>query len=164
MHSGRTGGVLLVAMVIATPVLARDSLGIFSGWGAFRDATPYRCYAIAQPEGEGDAPGPGYATISWWPTKSVRGQIHFRFAWPLREGSSVYLVAGGRRWRLTSGARDAWSPSSKHDAFILARLRAAGAMRITGVDRKRGNFADVYDLEGAASAFDAAALGCAKSG
>jgi len=33
----------------ATPAQARDSLGVFESWGAFRDPSVPRCYAIAEP-------------------------------------------------------------------------------------------------------------------
>ncbi len=156
--------VIMLAILAGTPALARDSLGIFGGWGAFRDATPYRCYAIAQPEDERGSPQAGYATLSWWPSRNIRGQFHVRFAAALRDGTSVFLSAGGRRWRLTASENEAWSPSARHDAYIIAKLRAASAMHVTGIDRKHGNFSDFYSLQGAASAFDAAALGCAKTG
>jgi len=39
----------LLALIAAAPV-GRVPLGIFSSWGAFRDAQPRHCYAIAMPE------------------------------------------------------------------------------------------------------------------
>ena len=153
---------VLVLVALITPALARDSLGIYNNWGAFRDAEPYRCYAIAEPEQEGGKRQP-FASISWWPAKEVRGQLHVRLSRARRDGADVFLSAGGRRWRLTAGKTDAWSPSAKHDAFILAKLRSASAMSISSVAATGGGFADTYALKGAASAFDAAALGCAAA-
>jgi hypothetical protein len=39
----------LFLLAVAVPAQARDALGVYEGWGAFRDARPPRCYAIAQP-------------------------------------------------------------------------------------------------------------------
>jgi hypothetical protein len=157
----RRWGWAVLGLVIALPAAARDSLGIYDGWGAFRDATPYRCYAITEQESGGGKWKP-FATVSWWPASGVRGQIHVRLSRQKRADADVYLVAGGRKWRLVAGGYDAWSPSPRHDAFILAKLRSAPAMSISSVAATGGGFADTYALKGAASAFDAAALGCAK--
>ena len=153
--------VLLSLLAVASPVLARDSLGIYQNWGAFRDGQPSRCYAIAEPE---DAAGAGaFATISWWPDKAIRGQFHVALSSTIRPTSDVYLDAGGRRWRLTKGAREAWSPSPKHDSFILAKLRSAGSFVISVESGGERTYRDKYLLRGAPSAFDAAALGCART-
>ena len=37
----------LFATLIPAPAIARDSLGMFSTWGAFRDPAVPRCYAVA---------------------------------------------------------------------------------------------------------------------
>jgi hypothetical protein len=153
-------GSLALLVVFASPAIARDSLGIYDGWGAFRDSAPRKCYAIGQPE-TGTASG-AFATISWWPENAVKGQVHVRLSRSVKSADPVFLVAGGRRWRMTAGGRDAWSLSARHDAFIIARLRAAPSMVISGTAAKGGSFADRYALKGVASAMDAAALGCAK--
>lgn len=61
---------------IAAPLAAKDSLGIYSNWGAFRDDSPLRCYAISKPSNAGEAQP--FASISNWPRQNVRGQVHFR--------------------------------------------------------------------------------------
>jgi hypothetical protein len=152
---------LLSAVAIGTPAFARDSLGIFGAWGAFRDSEPFRCYAIAQPVARSGGKWKPFATLAWWPTDNVRGQFHIRLSQDRRAAADVYLEAGGRKWRLAAGKYDAWSPSAAHDAFIIARLRSSRSFSVTSVSA-HGGFADTYRLDGAASAFDAAALGCAK--
>jgi hypothetical protein len=152
---------LATTAMLAAPALGRDSLGIYEGWGAFRDSSPKRCYAISQPtQGEGSK-GP-YATLSWWPEKAVKGQFHAKLSRTAKAGSAAYLVAAGRRWRMKAEGRNMWGPSARHDAFIFAALRSASGMTISGTAENGDRFADRYALKGAASAFDAAALGCAK--
>ena len=147
----------------AVPVSARDSLGIYDSWGAFRDVAPLKCYAIAEPEGGGGAKWRPFASVSWWPIEAIRGQLHIRLSRQTRDGADVMLVAGGRKWRLKAGKYDAWAPSSRHDAFILTKLRSAQSFSVSSIAATGRGFADTYVLKGAASAFDAAALGCAKS-
>ena len=36
-------------LLAAAPVQARERIGQYGGWGAFRDESPARCFAIAQP-------------------------------------------------------------------------------------------------------------------
>ncbi len=39
--------VALALLLLATPLAAKDSLGVFGSWGAFHDPDVPRCYAIA---------------------------------------------------------------------------------------------------------------------
>ena len=151
-------------LVLAAPAAARDSLGVFGGWGAFRDANPARCYAIAEPDegGSGGSHRP-FAAISWWPKNGVKGQIHFRLRYDRGDGRDVMLHVGSKRWRLAPGKGDAWAPSARHDAYIIAKIRQSTSMSISTTGPKGGRFTDVYALQGAASAMDAAALGCARA-
>lgn len=152
---------LFTLLILTTsPAMARESLGVFDGWATFRDADPRRCYAIAMPEeAEGGVRQP-FVTISWWPQQGVRGQVHFRLRYDRGAGSDVRLHVGSKRWRLMPGTGDAWSPSARHDAYILAKIRQSGSMSISANGPKGGRFVDSYALKGAASAMDAAALGC----
>jgi hypothetical protein len=156
--------ILVAGLALAGPVAARQSIGIYDGWGVFRDAPPTRCYAIAEAEGKASGAWQPFATISWWPERGVKGQLHFRLSRERREGADVMLRIGNRRWRLTPGRADAWSPSPRHDAFMLARLRSAQEMTVASVSAKGTRFVDTYRLDGAASAIDAAALSCARRG
>ena len=62
----RLGAVLLLAAAVAGPAAARETLGVYKGWGAFRDAAPHRCYAIARPVTAGGRSA-GWASVASWP-------------------------------------------------------------------------------------------------
>ncbi len=153
--------VLLVLLLLASPALARDSLGVFDGWGAFRDADPLHCYAIAEPVVGAGGRWQPFVAVSHWPGKAVRGQLHIRLSRERRTDADVMLVVGDKKWRLVAGRTDAWAPSANHDAFILAKIRAARSLSVSSVAATGSGFADSYSLKGAATAIDAAALGCA---
>jgi hypothetical protein len=142
---------------------ARDALGVFDGWGAFRDTDPARCFAIAEPIESSGGKWRPFASVAHWPGKGVRGQLHIRLSREKRSNANVTLVIDERRWRLVAGKTDAWSPSPQHDAFILAKMRSGRAMSVSSVAATGGGFADTYRLKGAATAIDAAALGCARA-
>ncbi len=48
------------------------------------------------------------------------------------------------------------------DAAIVAAMRSAGGMTVTARARDGRGFSDSYSLAGAATAMDAATVGCAK--
>jgi hypothetical protein len=154
--------VCAAAVLSSGPAQARDSLGVFDAWGAFRDPQVPRCYAIAQPdEVRGKRQYRPFASIGYWPRRGVRGQFHLRLSRAMAKGQSVTLTIGIRRFRLTGGGGDAWARDRTMDAAIVAALRSAREMSATSLDRQGNTIRDVYLLKGAATALDAAALGCA---
>ncbi len=145
--------------LIAAPATERDSLGVFGEWGAFRDAEVPRCYAIAAATGAGSQ---GYASVGNWPGEQVRGQVHFRLSRALRAGSNARLTIGSNSWALTSRSSDAWAANRQADAAIVAAMRSASTMQVSGRDRQGRMFTDRYSLDGTATALDAASVGCAR--
>ena len=157
---------LLAFALIASPALARDSLGVFGSWGAFSDpqsATGPRCYAIAMA-----APSAlkrdyqPYAAIGTWPRQQVRGQVHFRLSRRVMAGAPITLFLGGQRYKLVGGGGDAWAADRRMDAAIVAAMRSAGEMTVSARGADGRGFTNTWTLDGAATAMDAAAVGCAR--
>ncbi|NIJ15682.1 invasion associated locus B family protein [Sphingobium vermicomposti] len=146
-------------LAIAAPAFAKDSLGIFEYWGAFRDPAAPRCYAIALPVGRR---GEAFAAVGTWPRQRMRGQVHFRLSRTRAEGAPVTLNVGERRFTLVAGQGDAWAQDPRADAAIIAAMRSASSMSVQTRGANGRGFADTYRLRGAATAIDAAALGCAR--
>lgn len=152
---------LFLALALAAPLAAKDNLGMFEDWGAFRDPQVPRCYAIAAPErssGDYDA----YTDIGTWPRQGVRGQVHFRLSRELAASPRITLALGGERFALTGGGADAWAQDKRMDAAIVAALRSANSMSVSATDRAGRRFTDRYSLAGVATAMDAATVGCAR--
>jgi hypothetical protein len=153
---------LVPLLLVATPALARDSLGMFGTWGAFRDGAVPRCYAIAMAEpGRGAHNFTAYADVGTWPKHALRGQVHLRLSRRIDAGRPVTLSIGGQKIRLSAGGGDAWAPSPREDAAITAAMRSASGMTVYAHDASGRLFSDTYVLAGAATAMDAAMLGCA---
>ncbi len=152
-----------VALLVAGPALARDTLGVFNGWAAFRDATPQRCYAIAQPDHiEGVGAGwHAFASVATWPALGKRNQLHLRLSRRYGGRNAPMLLVGDERFPLIAAGADAWAPDPRSDAAIVATMRSARAMMVIA-DGVGGPIRDAYLLKGAATAIDAAQLGCAK--
>ncbi|WP_137679520.1 invasion associated locus B family protein [Aurantiacibacter suaedae] len=151
----------LVLLALATPLAARDSLGIYGQWGAFRDDQEPRCYAVAVPtRTSGESDFAAFAAVSNWPSKRVRSQIHFRTSREIGEDARVTLRVGRDSFTLTGSANNAWAENPEDDAAIVSAMRSAATMVLTtrGADGRR--FTNSYDLTGVSSAIDAAGLGC----
>ena len=145
------------------PAAARDSLGIFDSWGAFTDASPRRCFAIAEPVRSSRAAGwRPFASIATWPSQAARNQLHIRLSRERDPRARVTLSVGERRFELVAGNADAWAPDARTDAAVVAAIRSGRSMSVETLGKGGQPFADVYPLRGAATAIDAAALACRR--
>ncbi|MFC0202868.1 hypothetical protein [Novosphingobium soli] len=155
---------LLSVLTLAAPAAAaRESLGLYARWGAFRDPLVPRCYAIAMAEPSArQRDYQPYAAIGTWPRRGARSQVHFRLSRQLAPNAEVWLRIGARRWALTGGGGDAWPRGEADNAAIVAAMRSAASMAVSARDTKGRRFADSWALPGAASAMDAALIGCAR--
>lgn len=151
------------ALLFATRADARDSLGIFSNWAAFRDPATPRCYAIAmaQPSTLQREFQP-YADIATWPRRQVRGQVHFRLSRRIAPRATITLNLAGQRFALVGGGSDAWAADKRMDAAIVAAMRSASEMTVSARDTSGRGFSNTWQLAGAATAMDAATIGCAR--
>ena len=158
---------VLLLLAVAAPLQAKQSLGVFGGWGAFRDALRTgggpRCYAIAMP-----APSrlqrdhEPYATIATWPRRNIRGQVHLRLSRTIRANAAITLIVSGKRFALSGSGADAWAHNRGGDAAIVAAMRSAGSMTVSSIDTGGRRFSNTYTLDGASSAMDAATIACAR--
>ncbi len=153
----------ILLLVFAAPVEARETIGVYKGWGAFRDAAPSRCYAIARPAKAGGRSG-GWASVATWPGRGLRSSLHIRLSRRRDRSAPVTLTVGERRFELTANSVDAWAADAPSDRAIAAAIRSGRSMSVEAVAEGGRPFADVYVLAGAATAIDAAALGCVASG
>ncbi|MCP3734380.1 hypothetical protein M9979_05745 [Sphingomonas sp. RP10(2022)] len=154
---------LLAFLLLAAPASARETIGVYKSWGAFRDATPPRCYAIARPAAAGGR-STGWASVASWPGRGLRASLHIRLSRPRDRSAPVTLTVGERRFDLVANGLDAWATDAPSDRAIVAALRSGRSMSVEAVGEGGRPFADVYLLAGAATAIDAAVLGCMGGG
>lgn len=160
----RSAALLLALLpLFAPPAHARESLGLYGGWGAFRDPLVPRCYAIAMAEPSAmQRDYQPYAAIGTWPRRGSRAQVHFRLSRKLAPDATITLRIGDRRITMVGGGGDAWPRSDADNAAIVAAMRSAPSMAVSARDARGRPFANTWRLPGAASAMDAALIGCAK--
>ena len=127
----------VLALVLPGVALARDRLGVWNDWGAFRDAAVPRCYAIAmaidQPRQKRDAQP--YFTVANWPRRGIRGEIHARLSREAAAGKPVTITIGGQRFAAVVNGFDIWATDRRGDTAIIAALRSDGDMTITARGR-----------------------------
>ncbi|WP_408586235.1 hypothetical protein [Novosphingobium sp.] len=153
----------VLLMFVAPAAHARDALGVWGDWAAFRDPGVPRCYAIALAR-----PAPGrvrefepYLTVATWPTRDVRGQIHIRLPRRAPPDARVTLSLGGQAFPLVAGGASAWAVDRRADAAIVAAMRSASDLTVSLRDTGGRVTREVWRLAGLPSALDAAALACA---
>lgn len=136
---------------------------MFGDWGAFRDPATPRCYAIASaaPSSLQRDQQP-YASVGTWPRKAVRNQLHMRLSRRIATGATISLTVGERSFELVGGGSDAWARDRQMDAAIVAAMRSASRMTVRSTDAQGRRFSNSYDLDGVATAMDAASVGCAR--
>jgi hypothetical protein len=152
--------------MLGSPVAAqRQAIGVYSQWGAFAEKEPRRCFAIAKPARSlKPREWKPFASVSYWPGRGVWAQLHFKLSRRKREGSAVLLRIDGRPFQLLAGGADAWAPDASGDAEIVNAMRS-GIDMVLETRSDRGVWVrDYYQLRGAATAIDAAALACARPG
>jgi hypothetical protein len=154
----------MVLLLCAQPVSApRQALGIFGQWGAFDDTPGGRCYAITEPPRttRNFAVKP-FASVGFFRRGGGNGgQVQFRLSRPKRAGSALILRIDDRPFQLVGGGTDAWAPGPEADAAIIAAMRSGIGMVIETRAERGAAIRNYYQLRGAATAIDAAAIACA---
>ena len=156
---------LIAALCVYAPgAKARESLGLYANWGAFRDPLTPRCYAIAmaEPSARSREYQP-FSSVGTWPRRAVRNQIHFRLSRRLDPRVPIVLTIADRTFNLIGGGGDVWARNNEENAAIVAAMRSATMMRVSARDMQGRRFSNGWSLGGAASAMDAASIGCART-
>lgn len=147
-------------MSFALALAAKAAIGVWDRWGAFRDGQ--RCYAISAPVRAGAGGRAPFASVAARFGRNRRAALFIRLSTQRSPLAPVTLAIGERRFALTADANAAWSPDAATDRAIVAAMRGARSMSVSAVSARGRPFADTYALTGAATAVDAAALGCAR--
>ncbi|HEX8535493.1 MAG TPA: hypothetical protein VF662_15120 [Allosphingosinicella sp.] len=103
-----------------------------------------------------------FASVAFWPGRGVKGQVHFRLSRTKRPGSAVLLRIDDRTFQLFAGGADAWAADARGDAEIVSAMRSGIDMTLETRSDRGALVRDYYQLRGAATAIDAAAIGCAR--
>lgn len=155
--------IICALSLLPAPAMARESLGVFGSWGAFRDTDIPRCHAIAIAEPSTSRRDfEPTASIGTWPRAAARNQLHLRLSRKTAPAARITLILGTQRFALVGSGGNAWAADRRMDAAITAAMRSAGKMIVSATDDRGNRFSNIYDLTGVATAMDAATMGCAR--
>ena len=73
----------------------------------------------------------------------------------------MLLRIDDRTFQLVGGGVNAWAPNKRADAEIVAAMRSGVNMTVETRSQRGLRVRDYYQLRGAATAIDAAAIACA---
>jgi hypothetical protein len=153
---------LALWLALAAPT-GRLTLGVYESWAAFRDTAPARCFAMAAPIRAGAATRVRpFASVASHFGRSDRSALFVRLSTTRNLAVPIILSIDDRRFTLSGSDTAAWAPDVATDRAIVAAMRGARSMSVAAVSAGGQPFADTYALPGAATAIDAAALGCAR--
>ena len=155
---------IALALLLAATGATLETIGVWDRWAALRDTDPRRCYAIASPVTPGARKGPRpFASVAAAFGRDRRSTLFVRLSTDARPAARVTLSIGARRFTLSAQGSAAWAPDAATDRAIVAAMRGSRSMSIAAVSVRGNPFADTYALTGAATAIDAAVLGCART-
>ncbi|WP_205479710.1 hypothetical protein [Sphingomonas arenae] len=151
---------LFALLLIAAPAGAQV-LAAGGSWAALQRPGG-TCEAVARsellaPKGEEQA----RVAIAFDRSGRRHGQLHARLSRPARGGAHAMLTIGTDQFLLVTRGSDAWSRGPAQEQAIIASLRRAPRMRLQWQGAGGRRYTDYYLLAGAATAIDAAAIGCA---
>ncbi|MDR6788828.1 hypothetical protein J2Y58_002193 [Sphingomonas sp. BE138] len=154
---------MMIALALLSAASVREPLGVWQRWAALRDLPGPRCFAIAQPlrrDGDTDRRG-AYALVAARQGATRASSLLLRLSRARGAGAPLTLAIGERRFALIGDRMTARAGDAATDRAIVGAMRGATAMTLTTLDAAGRAIADTYPLAGAATAIDAAQLGCA---
>lgn len=151
----------MIAALALTMMLAPATIYAAGNWASFDRGD--HCAAISRSARiVTDRAEQAQAGFTFDRSGARRGQFAARLGRPLRPGSTVMLTIGTQPFLLAANGDFAWSGGPRQEAAIIAALRAAPAMRIEARAPGGGRSVDLYALDGAPGAIDAAAACSAR--
>lgn len=147
----------MAAALASVPAFAQPrAISAHGDWGAFRDGTT--CYAVAMAsEAVKVGERQPFITVSAAPPTR---RVSVRLGTIMARGSLVTMAIGARRFRLTGGGDSAWSERPADDGAIVAAMRSADTLTVSGRALDGRRFRSRYRLAGAPTAMDAATIAC----
>jgi hypothetical protein len=152
---------IALGVLVPSPVAAARGQILFAqgSWAALKFGD--RCEAASRPLLPAARRQPEARAGFSFGAQARAGEFHVRLSRVPRAGSNVMLTIGERPFMLLALGDWAWSRGPLQEAAIIDAARGATSMRVEARDAGGRRFADRYLLNGAPTAIDAAAAGCA---
>ncbi len=144
-----------LALASASPAFAKDSLGIFGDWGAFKQGAS--CYATtASTSAAQGRKGPAYLTVTLWAgNRAPQVMLGLGTA-----AKAARLTAGGQGFTPSIRGDAAWMPDSRGDSLLIQALSASSNATVSMISPRNNRLTDRYSLKGFNEAWKAVLAAC----
>ena len=97
-----------------------------------------------------------FLMVSIRPTDGVTNEISYLSGYPFKKGSEVKASVGKANFTLFTEGENAWAPSAKDDAALIAAFRKGARAKVQGVSSRGTKTVDTFSLSGFTAALEAA--------
>jgi len=159
---GLTACALLMAAPTAT---AKEAIGAYGDWAAFRDEAEGKCYIVSPPSqtrasARNIRRGAAALSVGVWPGKKIDGQVYAEVGFNMDAGKPVTLKVGSRSFTLLPDGESAWAENGGADETIVGALRRGSTAEVSSTSTRGTQVTDRYSLKGFSAALDAARRAC----
>ena len=146
---------LIPLLALPGPVLAKETLGVFGDWGAFR--TAQGCYAIT----ESTSAAQGRKTPATLGVARFAGQRSAQVTLGMGTAArSARLTVAGQGFTPRIEGDSAWMPDANGDAILIAALTRSSSASSNLVSARGNRLTDRFSLTGFANALRAIQSAC----
>jgi Invasion associated locus B (IalB) protein len=148
---------------------APEILGVFKSWTAYTTGTGDGkvCYALSRPissEPRKLRRDPPYFLINDWPDRKAKAEPEIVPGYQYKDGSDVGVEVGGEKFSLFTknegGTGGAWVEAQADEERLIAAMKSATQVIVTGVSKHGTETHDTYSLAGLSDALDKAHQSC----
>ncbi len=179
------GLTLIPCVAVAWRDAAPKKLGEYGAWAAYeiKQGAHSTCYMTARPirsdykvpnhvsikntpRKDGDRPlaSPRRSSVilmvAFRPEESMNPVVSYRSGYGFKQSSEVSLKAGEQSFNLFTDKDQAWARSAAIDIQITNALRKVKRLIIQGASNEGGESKDMFDTQGAESAYRAIVKAC----
>jgi hypothetical protein len=146
---------ILLFIALPAPALAKETLGVFGDWGAFKTARG--CYAVTQ----SSSAAQGRKSPATLGVARFAGQRGVQASMSLGTAArSAKLTVGGQGFSPRIEGDMAWMPDANGDAILIAAMARSSSAASTLVSARGNRLADRFSLTGFANALRAIQSAC----
>ncbi|MDX1400868.1 MAG: invasion associated locus B family protein [Kiloniellales bacterium] len=142
-----------------------ERIGDFGDWSAFRykENNQTICYIASIPkkdEGDYTRRGDIFAIVTHRPSENTRNEFSLVAGYSYKDGSSVELLIGDRKWTLFTDADGAFAADAETDNAIVNAMVKGTTMKAKGTSSRGTATTDTYSLIGFTKAHKAINQAC----
>ena len=158
--------ILVTAFVISVPPASAKRIASFKDWSAHSEGKgkASTCWIYSEPvkdEGKYKKRGRIYFLVTHRPGEKTFNQVQFTAGYTFKKDSAVWVVIGGKKFKLFTNGDTAWARSTQVEKDLVTAMRGGVRMIVTGQSSRGTKTKDTYSLSGVSSAHKAISRACA---